>query len=112
MGLKILLLAAIEKNCRSIYVFKDSILSINWEKGTQRCQTTILFLVVEEIIQLTLHFDLVTISHVYMDRNQTTNRLSKEVVLLQLGQSHIACFLCVDRGGFYHRPFIEGHIFG
>ena len=109
MGLKILLLAAIEKNCRSLFVFGDSMLAINWTNGTQRCHKTKLTPIVAEIIQLTSLFDSINIAHVYRDWNQIANRLSKEAVLLQPRQAHIACFCDVDGGGFYHVFYRRPH---
>lgn len=112
MGLKILLLAALEKNCDSLHVFGDSMLAINWENGTQRCHNLRLLPLVDDIFQILHHFDFVTIAHVYRDENQVADQLSKEALQLQSGQAHIACFSDVVSGGFYHRPFIEGSIFG
>lgn len=73
MGLKILLLASIEKKFGFLHVFRDSMLAINLENGTQQCHIMKCIPIIEVIIHLLHYFDFVTTAHVYRDRNQVEN---------------------------------------
>ena len=50
MGMQILLLDAIEKNCGSLQVFGDSMLVVNWSKGIQRYHNLILLFLSPHVI--------------------------------------------------------------
>ena len=57
----------------------------------------------DEVLLLKHHFDFISFTHVYRERNSIADRLSKERAQLQEGQDSTECFLR-DPGGFYHRP--------
>ena len=57
MALKMLLLFAVEKGCKALQVFDDSMIVINWVYGVQRYHITILVLILEEVIDLKNQFD-------------------------------------------------------
>lgn len=112
MGLKLLLLAVIEKSCGSLQVFGDSMIIINWEKRIQRCHNTRLQPLIEEFNQLLDCFNSLSIAHVYRDQNQIVDKLSKEGSQLLIGQAQIDYFSTVETGGYCDCPFQEGIIFG
>jgi hypothetical protein len=58
MSLKLLIVFAIEKGCRILKVYGDSLNVINWIKGTQRCLNTRLARLVEDIQRLQTNFDI------------------------------------------------------
>lgn len=49
MSYKLLIVFAIEKGCRRLKVYRDSLNVINWIKGTQRCLNLRLARLVEYI---------------------------------------------------------------
>jgi hypothetical protein len=57
----------------------------------------------DEVFLLKQHFDFISFTHVYRERNSIADKLSKEGAQLQEGQDSIECFPR-DRGGFYDRP--------
>lgn len=73
-----LLSKAIERGCRSLQIFGDSMMVINWENGTQRCHIMRLLPFMEEIFLFKQHFDFLSITHVYRERNWLVDALSKE----------------------------------
>jgi len=52
MNLKLLIIFSIEKGCKELNVFGDSMAVINWSRGTQRCLNIRLILVLEEVKSL------------------------------------------------------------
>jgi hypothetical protein len=80
---------------------------INWTNKKHSCHNILLFPILEEIHRLLDTFNTVTISHVYRDRNMTTDALSKEGLQLLQGQWHITEKKGEDTNAFFHRPFIE-----
>lgn len=89
MGIKFLLSAVIEKNDRSLQVFGDSMLIMNWEKRVQWCHNLRLLPLFEEFFLLFQHFESISIAHVYKEQNQTTDKLSKEGSQKQASQAQI-----------------------
>lgn len=53
-------------------------LIINWGNGAQRCHVMRLLPLVEKVLLLKNHFDLIYFKHVYKERNRLEDRLSKE----------------------------------
>lgn len=78
MALKILLLAAIEKHCKTLYIFGDSMLIISWTKGVRRCHNMTLLSLLDKVLLLKQHFYYFSVNHVYREHNQDSNGLSKE----------------------------------
>ena len=81
---------------RNLQIFGDSKIVINWANGYQRCHIIRLIPLLEEILVLKQHFDFISITCVYRERNNLANKLSKEGTQLQEGK---------DSRDFYHRPF-------
>jgi ribonuclease HI len=108
MALKLLLLFALEKGCRSLQVFGDSMVIINWEKEIQSCHIMRLLPILEEILILNHLFDSLSFKHVYREHNETTDRLSKEGTQLSMGQWRIEEHGIEGPCSHYHRPFHEG----
>lgn len=103
--LKLLLLRAIEYGCKSLQVFGDSMVIINWENGIQCCHNLILLPIFEDIVFIKQHFDSLSITHVDREQNALTNSLSKDRAQLPKGEVKIERKTERDLGGFYHRPF-------
>jgi hypothetical protein len=80
---------------------------INWTNKKQFCHNIFLFPILEEIHILLDTFDTVTISHVYRDRNMTSDTLSKEGLQLLQGQWHVTEKKGKDTNAFFHRPFTD-----
>ena len=86
MALKVLLQSALEKGCKILQIFGDSMLIINWATGAQSCHSPRLHLILEEVLLLKHNFDFISIMHVYKERNKLAGRLSKEGTELPKGQ--------------------------
>ena len=69
LALKMLLILAAEKGCKSFQVFGDSMIVINWAYEDQRCHITKLVSIFEEVIDLNSQFDSLSLHHVYRERN-------------------------------------------
>ena len=105
-ALRLLLIKALEWGIRSIQIFGDSKLTINWENDTHQCSILRLRPILNEIFLLQQHFNFVSFTHVYRERNDTADRLSKAGAQLEEGEETAKSFLR-DEGRFYHRPFRE-----
>ena len=106
--LRLLMIKAMEWGCRSLQIFGDSMIIINWENGIQRCHIIRLLPFLEDIFLFKQHFDSLSITHVYRERNKMDETLSKEGAQLQTGKIILERMLR-DPVGFYHRPYHEDH---
>jgi ribonuclease HI len=79
MALKLLLLFVVEQGCQSLQVFGDSLIIINWENGVHRCHISRLVPILEDVIRIKSLFDSISFTHIYRERNQLADELSKEV---------------------------------
>ena len=77
MDLKLLLCFSIEKNCKNTSIFCDSLVILNWINKTQRCGNLSLSALFEEAKRLLSKFDFITCKHIYRERNEEADRLSK-----------------------------------
>lgn len=77
-ALKLLLCWLINRNIFTVQIFGDSLNVINWVNGKYRCQNYMLRPLLEEIQNLKFHFNVFSIDHIYRDRNEEADRLSKE----------------------------------
>jgi ribonuclease HI len=107
LALKLLLLFVVEKGCKTLQVFGDSMLIINWENGVQRCHISRLVPIYEEVLRIINVFDSISFTHLYREQNQLADRLSKEASQLEYGRWYIEEQSAVGIHGFYHRPFHE-----
>lgn len=104
--LHLLLIKALKWGVCSIQIYGDSKLTIDWASGLHQCSILRLRPLLDEIFLLKHHFDFVSFTHVYKERNHTTDSLSKEGAQLAEGEEHTATFLRAE-GGFYHKSFRE-----
>ena len=106
--LRHLLYFALYKNCRQIQIFGDSKIVIDWANNKSICHAYSLKHILEEIVFLKTHFDQITVSHIYRERNATADRLSKEAADRPLGDWLIEEYKPEGMHSFYHRPYIDG----
>ena len=82
LSLKLLLIFAAEKGCRTIKVFGDSLNVINWVKRIQTCKDLLLCNILQSIWDVMESFELITYTHVYRENNSQVDSASKEGLLL------------------------------
>ena len=80
MTLKLLLHFALEKGCRNLQIFGDSLIIINWVNKVQHCRTLALTPLYEEVTRLWTNFVHISCHHFYRERNDVVDCLSKEGV--------------------------------
>lgn len=99
--LRLLLIKTIEWGCRSLQIFGDSMIVINWTTGILRCHNIRLLPILLEMFFLKHHFLTLYPSFMfYRERNRLADKLSKEGSQHQEGQIIIETFLR-DPGRFY-----------
>jgi hypothetical protein len=59
----------------------------------------------EDVFRIKGLFDSISFSHIYRERNQLADGLSKEATQLAYGQWYIEEHSSTRICGFYHRPF-------
>lgn len=106
-SLRLLLTFAHEKNINCIHIFGDSTIVIDWFNSITHCHVHALRGLLDEIFALKTHFDYIVCSHIYRERNQISDGLSKEVAQQPSGQYIITEQHDQEVYHFYHRPFIE-----
>lgn len=84
--LRLLLCWLLHRNILSIQFFGDSLNVINWVNGIAACHNQILKITLEEIQFLKSSFNSFIISHVFRDRNEEADRLSKAGVQQAMGR--------------------------
>jgi ribonuclease HI len=107
MALKLLLVFAGEKGVKSIQIFGDSMIAINWIRKAQNCQNLLLLPLLEEIFRLLDSYDTFCVKHVYREHNYVADSLSKAGIHLPFGQWKISETRDQDFFEFYHMPFID-----
>ena len=108
MALKLLLLFVVEKECKIVHVFGDSLLIINWVNRVQRCHISCLVPIFEEVMRIITTFDSISFSHIYREHNQLVDRISKEASQLDYGRWHINEQTAKGTFDYYHRSFHDG----
>ena len=81
-SLRHLLLFAWEKNCHRIQFFEDTQLIINWINGIYLCHFHTLTDLLEDALYLKSRFEFFVCSHIYKERNEVVDILTKEAVQL------------------------------
>ena len=107
MALKILILFALEQHCHSLQSFGDSMIVLDWARGSSRCNVFRILPILEEVVLLLQNFNDISFTHVYREKNGVVDLLSKEATQLSFGCWNI---IEQDLDGIYcyfHRPFIE-----
>ena len=84
-ALRLLLCWLHHKNINTIQIFGDSLNVINWINGKASCQNQILKTIVDEIISLKNFFNRFSLCHIYRDRNEEADQLSKAGLQQALG---------------------------
>ena len=107
LSLKLLLQFALEKGCRNLQIFGDSLIIINWVNKVQHCRTLSLFTLYEKVTRLWTSFDHISCYHVYREWNAVADRLSKEGVGMAFGTWKFFEHKEGEVYEFYHRPFAE-----
>ena len=105
MTLKLLLCFAIERNCRKLQVFGDSMVVINWLNKTQKCKNATLDVLYEETCISLSFVESISFKHVYRERKVEADKLSKVGLNLQWGQWKILEIKDSKAMAYPHRPF-------
>ena len=108
LSLKLLLIFAAKKWCRTLVCFGDSMNVINWVKKTQVCRNLRLENILISIVDLIDTFDSFSCSRVYKENNREADLASKEGLLMMERQWKIWEKLDDIEQTYYHCPFIEG----
>ena len=85
LSLKILLLFAMEKGCRKLNVFGDSLNMINWIKGIQICRVLLLQNLFRSIGVILCSFASFSCQHIYRENKEKADQASKRGLLLDEG---------------------------
>ena len=107
MTLKLLLCFAIERNCRQLQFFGDSMVVINWMNKTQKCRIDSLDALYEETTQSLSFFETISFTHVYRERNKEADKLSKKGLTLHWGEWKILETKDSKAMEYLHRPYIN-----
>jgi ribonuclease HI len=83
MSLKLLMVFALEKDCKQLSVFGDSKNPINWINGTQ----------IWNIKSLQIFFDFFSCQHVYRERNKEADMASRKSTYMEMGHWKITEFI-------------------
>ena len=75
----------LEKECRHVQIFGDSKIVINWFNNTSICHAHTLMNILDDALLLKSHFDSINCHHIYRERNQIFDQLSKEAVIQPRG---------------------------
>lgn len=84
-ALKYLLCCLIHRNIFTVQIFGDSLNVVKWVNGKSRCQNYLLRPLLEEILNLKLSCNVFSIEHIYRDRNEEANKLSKDGLQQAMG---------------------------
>jgi len=107
MSLKLLLIFAIEKGCKRLNVYGDSMNVINWISLTQECRNRRLDILLYSIRTVLQNLDSFSCRHVYRENNRVADLASKEGLNLVLGSWKITETREGTAQEYYHRPFID-----
>eukprot|EP00253_Pinus_taeda_P019083 PITA_19083 len=84
-ALKLLLCWLIHRHIFTIQIFGDSLNVIKWVNGISRCQNYMLRPLLEEIMSLKQSFNVLFLDHIYRNRNEEADKLSKDALLQDMG---------------------------
>eukprot|EP00253_Pinus_taeda_P008165 PITA_08165 len=83
--LKLLLCWLIQRHIFAIQIFGDSLNVIKWVNGINRCQNYMLRPLLEEVMNLKQSFNSFYLDHIYRNRNEDADKLSKEALQQTMG---------------------------
>ena len=86
LSLKLLLIFAVDKGCRSLKVYGDLLNVINWIKRIQHCRDLRLENILLSILAVIDSYDSFTCEHVYRENNLQEKIASKARLKLATGQ--------------------------
>eukprot|EP00253_Pinus_taeda_P033361 PITA_33361 len=84
-ALKLLLCWLIHRHIFTIQIFGDSLNVIKWVNGNSRCQNYMLRPLLEEIMIIKQSFNVFYLDHIYRNRNEDADKLSKEALQQVMG---------------------------
>lgn len=82
----------------------------DWFNNTVVCSAYSLRHILEEIVFFKTFFDQISMSHIYRERNESADRLSKEATHRPLGEWLITEYTLAETYRYFHKPYIEGEI--
>eukprot|EP00253_Pinus_taeda_P020147 PITA_20147 len=89
-ALKLLLCWLIHRNTLIVQIFGDSANVVNWVNGKFICRNYMLLPLLEEVQSLKAHFNIFSIAHIFREKNEEADRLSKAGLQQVLGSWQIA----------------------
>ena len=107
LSLKLLLIFAAEKGCKTLNVCGDSMNMINWIKGIQLCRNLRLANILSSIKTVLDTYASFSCRHVYRENNKEADKASKEGMSLAMGLWKIKEYREGTFQDFYHTPFIK-----
>ena len=107
LNLKLLLIFAAEKGCRTIRIFGDSLIVINGVKRIRTCSDLLLYKILLSIWEVMESFDLISFTHVYRENNCQADSASKEGLLLDPGVWKVKERLGDVAFEYYHCPSFD-----
>ena len=105
MTLKLLLCFSIERNCRQLQVYGDSIVVIKWMNKIHKCRIASLDALYEETTHSLSFFESISFTHVYREQNKEADKLLKKGLTLQWGEWKILETQNSKATEYPHRPF-------
>lgn len=85
LALKFLICWLIQRHTFSIQTFGDSQNVIRWVNGQSTCRNLILKQILGEILRLKSHFHVFSLRHIFRERNESADKLSKDGLSQVLG---------------------------
>ena len=108
LSLKIILIFATEKGCRTLNFCGDSMNVINWIKGIQNFWNLRLETILTSIRAVIETYTSFNCQHVYRENNRQADKASKAGLQLEVGRWNISESLDGIVHEYYHHPFIKG----
>eukprot|EP00253_Pinus_taeda_P029860 PITA_29860 len=91
-ALKLLLCWLIQRHIFAIQIFGDSLNVTKWLNGNNRCQNYMLRPLLEEIMILKQSFNVFYLDHIYRNKNEDADKLSKEALQQAMGSWQVTEF--------------------
>ena len=111
MDLKLLLTMASEKGITPLQIFGDSMVVIKWMKRGNSLSSYLLQPLFDELKGITCVFNFISFQHVYREKNQIVDGLSKAGLHMAFGQWFIQAKEEGELNKYHQPPFHEqGHI--
>lgn len=92
--------------------FLATLIIMNWVNEVQRFHVIRIMQILEEVMMLNNFFGFIYFIHVYRERNQEAEKLSKKGTHFNLGKWYIEYYNIDATRGYYHRSFHENYEYG